>query len=139
MKRRVFMKRMVFLGLLIFCPCLSIVCQDRFVKDPNEIGACINTTSKLASVNTGPIVNGGVTIWRLDEVLLVAKVVEQRVNGRKTRVRQGWAIVDNNGQPVPFSEATRTRPRGGKTFFQRLVYTRSTNPEGCFVVEQKEV
>lgn len=134
------MKRIVYCGLLLLVPLFSAAGQgERSIKDPNEIGACVNITSKLAVINTGPIVNGAVTVWTLDEVLLVAKVTEQRVGGRKTRTRTGWAIVDAGGNPIAFSEATRERPRANKRYFQRLVYTRGTNPEGCFVVEQREV
>ena len=134
------MKRIGLIGSLLLVSCYATQAQgERSVKDPNEIGACVNITSKLSVINTGPIVNGAVTVWTLDEVLLVAKVTEQRANGRTTRARTGWAIVDPAGNQIPFSEATRERPRANKRYFQRLIYTRGTNPEGCFVVEQKEV
>jgi hypothetical protein len=134
------MKRIIFLAMLFSCSCLSIVAQERSnSKDPDQLGSCINVSTKLASVlNTGAIVNGGITVWTLDEVKLVARVKEQTVNGRKTRVKEGWAILDIAGNPVAFEENTRTRRRAEKSFFQRLIYTRGVNPEGCFVVEQKE-
>jgi hypothetical protein len=134
------MKRIIFLGMLLSCLCLSIAAQERSnSKDPDQLGSCINVSTKLASVlSTGAIVNGGITVWTLDEVKLVARVKEQTVSGRKTRLKEGWAIVDIAGNPVPSEENTRTRRRGEKSFFQRLIYTRGVNPEGCFVVEQKE-
>ena len=136
------MKRIIFLGMSVSCFFLSVVGQDdrgAAAKDPNQLGSCINVTSKLSNaMNTGAIVNGLVTLWTLDEVKLVARVKEQTVNGRKTRVRESWGVTDLAGNPVTFDESTRSRRRGDKTFFQRLIYTRGTNPEGCFVVEQKE-
>lgn len=127
------MRTFILLLLLLFCSCLSSYGQ-RITKDPNEIGACINVTKKLAAINTGRIANGMVTIWTLDEVVLLAKV-EVR-GGKRTRV--GWAVVDKAGNPVVFDTTTRTRPRQDKLFQQSLVYTRGTNPEGCFVVEEKQ-
>ena len=126
----------IFLLLLLSCSSIALHGQDRSYvgKDPNAIGACINVTSKLAAINSGPIKNDGVTIWTLDEVVLVAKV-EMR-GGKRTRV--GWAIIDDAGNQVAFDTASRTRPRGNKVFDQTIVYTRGTNPEGCFVVEQRE-
>ena len=134
------MKRILFLGFLLLCSGPAARPQERWdPKDPNRIGSCINISHKLSSaLSTGSIVNGEITIWTLDEVRLVARVKEQIVNGRKTRVRTSWGVVDLAGNPVTFDENTRLRERGGKMLDQRLVYTRGTNPEGCFVVEQKE-
>jgi hypothetical protein len=134
------MKRIIFLGMLFSCSFFSVFPQERSnSKDPDQLGSCINVSTKLAGVlNSGAIVNGGITVWTLDEVKLIARVKEQTVNGRKTRIKEGWAVVDIAGNPVAFDENTRIRRRGEKSFFQRLIYTRGVNPEGCFVVEQKE-
>ncbi len=130
------MKRLVFSGLLLLVPLLWLTGQ-RDVKDPNQIGACINITTQLASrLNSKPIANGLVPIWTADEVKLMAVVSEQRVDGRKKRRIDGWRILDLGGAQVQSDESNRDRPRGGRTVRQRIVYTRGTNPEGCFVVEQ---
>ncbi|HUR98393.1 MAG TPA: hypothetical protein VMZ26_10050 [Pyrinomonadaceae bacterium] len=134
------MKQTIFLALLLSGFCISTAAQERTnSKDPDQLGSCINVSAKLAGVlNTGPIVNGEIIVWTLDEVKLMARVKEQTVNGRRTRVREVWNVADIAGNPVAFDESTRVRRRGDKSFFQRLVYTRGVNPEGCFVVEQKE-
>lgn len=126
------MRIFTFTALLFFCLCPSSYGQ-RITKDPNEIGACINVTKKLSNINSARIVNGSVTIWTLDEVVLLAKVEVK--SGKRTRV--GWAVVDKAGNPVAFDTTNRVRPRGDKLFQQSLVYTRGTNPEGCFVVDEK--
>jgi len=135
-----YMKRIAFCVLLIVIPLFSTTSDgQRFQQDPNEIGSCINISAQLPNLlNTRPIVGGVVSIWTLDEVKLVAKVTQQTVGGRKTRVRQSWGVLDLDGNPLAFDESTRTRQRGARTLMQRLVYTRGINPEGCFVVEQKD-
>ena len=130
------MKRLAFAGIVLLVPLFSAIAQ-RDVKDPNQIGACINITTKLAVQLNKPIVDGMVPIWTADEVRLMALVSEQRVDGRKKRRIDGWRILDLGGGVVASDESNRDRPRGGRTVRQRIVYTRGTNPEGCFVVEQK--
>lgn len=133
------MKRLAFAGILLLLSLLSSFAQ-RDVKDPNQIGACINITTKLAaSLNAKPIVDGMVPIWTADEVRLMAVVSEQRVDGRKKRRIDGWRVLDLGGGVMTSDESSRDRPRGGRTVRQRIVYTRGTNPEGCFVVEQTRV
>jgi len=133
------MKRIAFFGVPMLLLTFSTASLAQRFKDPNEIGACINISGQLANLlNTRPVVGGVVSLWKLDEVQLVAKVTEQTIDGRKKRVRQSWAVLDLNGNPVAFDESTRSRQRGDRTLQQRLIYTRGTNPEGCFVVEQKD-
>ncbi len=105
-------------------------------KTPNNIRGCVNITGSLNSIlYERKIKNGRVRIWTLEEVELYADVREVKNGSKTVRTTTGWHILDNQENEVPISYNERNR--NGKR--QKLVYTQSTNPEGCFIVEQTNI
>ncbi len=123
-----------FLFLLLPLSAFEQVKEQPFDKTPNEIRGCINITGSLNSIlNARKITNGRMKIWTLEEIMLFADIKEVK-NGTKTvRKITGWHLLDNQENEVEGITTIRYR----KNREQRIVYTKGTEPEGCFIVEQK--